>query len=177
MGNYYEGHLTFYFKKDIPKDLLLDLYKFNQREIKKEQLTVLRDTKWIQHERFNYPSYYTYKEDSSDSYVFCVDFYMKGYLLGGNDLGESICDVLKPYLDEQSYDMSAGGFIGRICDEDDSYDKSFYINDEFFKKEMERRSYICNKDCWYFWDKRLCDRYKWCERVYKLGRESVYKGR
>ena len=177
MGNYYEGRLTFYLKKDIPEELVYDLYELSKDEIKKENLSFLKNTKWIQHERFSYPHYY-FESAVSDEGIKCwnleIDFCMKGYQLGF-DLGSSIYDVLKPYIEERLYDMSYGGSIGHIEDEDDTYDKIFYIDEELLEKEMERRSYICNKDCWYFRDKRLCDRYKWCERVYKLGRESVYE--
>lgn len=173
MGNYYEGHLTFYLKKDIPEELVYDLYELSKSEIRKENLSFLKNTKWIQHERFDYPNYNFHKDDLC--YMFEIKFCMKGYLINGNDLGKSIFEVLKPYIDIKFYNMPEGGCVGHIKDEDDTYDKYFYVSEEFFKKEMERRSYICNKDCWYFWDKRLCDKYQCCERVYKLGRESAYE--
>ena len=113
-----------------------------------EYFKVLKNTKWIKHERYDYPGYNLYLED--DYYVFDIHFCMKGYRYDEYDLGQDIYEFLKQYIDETYYDMSDGGYIGRIYDEDDTYDKTFYVDYTKFNKELEKRRHLCNSDCCYY---------------------------
>lgn len=169
MGNYYEGRMTFNLKKDLPKELLYELKILSSgSEHSTEYFKVLKDTKWLRHERYDYPEYILYIEDRC--YVFDIKFCMKGYRYEGYNLGEDIYEFLKQYIDKSMYDMSGGGYIGRIQDEDETYDKTFYVDYDLFYNEIERRKFLCNKDCWYFRENNLCDKYTVCERAYELGK-------
>lgn len=170
MGNYYEGNMTFVLKKDLPEDLLHELETLSGAKYSRENFKVLENTKWIKHEQYDYPIYDLYVE--KEYYVFDICFCMKKYCYDEYDLGQDIYDFLKQYIDESEYDMSDGGYIGRIHDEDDTYDKSFYIDYTAFNKELERRKYMCNNDCDYYRQGVLCDKYEVCERAYCLGKIS-----
>lgn len=169
MGNYYEGNMRFILKKDLPEDLLYELKILSSgKECPIEYFKVLKNTKWIKHERYDYPGYNLYLED--DYYVFDIHFCMKGYRYDEYDLGQDIYEFLKQYIDETYYDMSDGGCIGRIYDEDDTYDKTFYVDYTKFNKELEKRRHLCNSDCCYYREGVLCDKYIVCERAYCLGK-------
>ena len=153
MSNYYEGKLNFILKEDIPKDILHDLLLLSSEEYSRENFIVLQNEKW-------------------EFYLFEIDFCMKGYRIGTDDLGQDIYDFLKSYIDESVYDMSDGGYIGRIHDEDGTYDKSFYVNYDIFNCEIEKRKYLCNADCYYHKENCLCDKYVVCKRAYQLGEQN-----
>lgn len=180
MSNYYEGKLNFRLKEDIPKDILHDLLLLSSEEYSRENFIVLQNEKWGRHERYDYPNYNLKlkKCDEHEFYLFEIDFCMKGYRIGTDDLGQDIYDFLKSYIDESVYDMSDGGYIGRIHDDDDTYDKNFYVNYDIFKREIEKRKYLCNADCYYHKENCLCDKYVVCKRAYQLGECDVfYSGR
>lgn len=124
-------------------------------------------------ERYDYPAYDLKFKKCNDHefYLFKVVFCMKGYRTYGDDLGEDIYDFLKQYIDKSVYDMSDGGFIGRVYDEDDTYDKTFYVEYDLFNQEIKRRKYLCNKDCFCFKENNLCEKYDICKRAYELGKQ------
>lgn len=185
MGNYYEGKMIFILRNDIPMDIVNDLYILNtcskfDENCKKDDSVALKDTRWFKHERFHDPDYYFHQvRDASDkrNYILHITFEMKGCVIDGDDLGQDIYNVLKPYIDETAYDMSNGGYIGRIHDEDDTYDKMFYVNEDILKQEMEKRKYLCNQHCGGYKENCLCDRYAGCSRAYihglKDGKEGI----
>ena len=176
MGNYYEGNLCFCLKNDTPKDILYDLAMISEREnnYHTENLKVLNDTKWGKHNRFNYPSYFFERKeyDNYNFYSFEVNFCTKGYLYKNDDLGQDIYDFLKPYIDESVYDMTIGGYIGNVEDEDGTYNKSFFINYDYFNEEVNRRKYLCNENCYYYKNDILCNKYLMCKRAYDLGKNN-----
>lgn len=173
MGNYYDGELYFKLKDDTPKDVLHDLLLLSSEEYSIENFTVIQNEKWGKHERYDYPAYNLKLKKSNDHefYLFKVVFCMKGYRTYGDDLGEDIYDFLKQYIDKSVYDMSDGGFIGRVYDEDDTYDKTFYVEYDLFNQEIKRRKYLCNKDCFCFKENNLCEKYDICKRAYELGKQ------
>lgn len=174
MGNYYEGKLCFGIKENIPKDVLHDLLLLSNNSFLQENFAVLQNTKWGNHERYDYPSYNIQlkKYGKYAFYLFEIDFCMKGYCINGDDLGEDIYEFLKQYIDEYVYDMSDGGYIGRITDEDETYDKSFYVNYDKFNSKKEERKHLCNDNCRYYEEDVLCDKYNICDRAYQLGKKQ-----
>lgn len=173
MGNYYDGKLFFGLKEDIPKDVLHDLLLLSSEDYSSLDFLVLQNEKWGKHKGYNYPNYKFQLRKSNDHeyYLFEIDFCMKGYRNGDDYLAEDIYEFLKQYIDESVYDMSDGGYIGRIHDEDGTYDKTFYINYDDFNKELERRKYLCSEDCYYYQKAVLCDKYDICKRAYQIGRK------
>lgn len=101
------------------------------------------------------------------SYVFDISFCMKGYQY----LGEYIFDYLFPYIDNSMYDMSYGGCVGHIKDEDGTYDKFFFIDVNLYKKEIESRQYLC-KDCKLGFPNELCKYWERCYRAYEIGKKK-----
>ncbi len=129
MGNYYEGQLIFKLKENIPKDLLHDLIKLSEG-CDKDDLKSLNNKHWYNHEKFDYPSYIFSKEEWNNHryYLFIVNLCMKGYMSHNDDLGLNIYNSLIEYIDKSQYDMSDGGYIGKVCDEDGTYTKCFYVD-------------------------------------------------
>lgn len=198
MGNYFEGNLFIVLKKDIPKELkdaLIQLSNCNEKTIP----TQYAKEPCFQHERWNYPSFsfgYLAKADETDivKYIdieyeeyhscenddfelkkeydkilekFCayyveIRFCMKGY----QKLGELYVDWLRPYMDLNK-DFN---YLGEIEDEDSTYHKKFYANEELLKQEENQRNYLC-KDCPNKID-GLCDFYSICKRAYNIGKNS-----
>ena len=176
MGNYYEGTLCFALRNDTPVEIINDLYKLSHccdqcKDYVKEDFEMLQNTKWFKHKRFNYPQYQFIKHELADriTYELLIEFCMKGYREGGDDLGQDIYDTLKPYIDELSYDL-IDGYIGNIYDEDGTYNRTFYVNEEKLKKRMEKRKYLCNSKCHLYHKDRLCIHYKICHRAYLIGK-------
>ena len=185
MGNYYEGTMIFILRNDIPMDIVNDLYMLNtcskfDEDCKKDDFIALKDTMWFKHQRFHYPNYYFHQVQdkcNKKKYILHITFEMKGYVIDGNDLGQDIYDTLKPYIDESAYaDISNGGYIGRIYDEDDTYDKTFYADEDILKQEIKRRKYLCNQDCGDYKENCLCDRYEACNRAYLIGQKQKKTG-
>ena len=177
MGNYYEGVLVFGLKKDIPEDLLHDLSLLTkdcdeENLLDKRLYKELKESEWINHYRPLYPTYYLefYKSptDEYTGWYFSINFCMKGYMCDGDDLGEDIYDFLYPYIDPTAYNMTNGGYIGKIKDEDGTYCKEFYVDYTQYNKALESRKYICD-GC------RenigaLCNSWFYCKRAYDIGR-------
>lgn len=158
----------------------------------------LKKTDFFKHERWSWPRYelskiyynpegftlydkyvftdYYESEDDLDfiegleicNYRFSVNFCMKMYRYNRMDLGKIICNFLKPYIDLTAYDMSDGGYLGKIKDEDCTYDKSFFIDTEVYKKTIKEREFLC-KGCDRYIEDSLCEHYKFCKRAYDLG--------
>ena len=173
MGNYYDGKLSFALKEDTPKDVIHDLLLLSSECYSLSYFEVLQNEKWGKHKGYDYPNYRLQlkKYNGHDEcYLFETDFCMKGYRVDGDCLGEDIYEFLKQYIDETYYDMSDGGYIGRIYDEDDTYNKTFYVDYTKFNKELEKRRHLCNSDCCYYREGVLCDKYIVCERAYCLGK-------
>lgn len=196
MGNYFEGDLFIVLKKDIPdelKDALIQLSNWNSKEIP----TKYEKEPCFQHERWDNPvfsfgyfvgpdehGYYlqvdyldyqnSEKEDEDlkkefDKMLehFCgyyvkINFCMKGY----QHLGELYVDWLRPYMN-QSVEFN---YLGEIEDEDSTYHKKFYANEELLKQEEDKRAYLCN-DCPNKID-GLCNFFETCKRAYDLGKNS-----
>ena len=182
MGNYYKGALTFILQKDTPVELINDLHKLSYcsdhgEDYRTEDFKILQDTKWFKHKRFKYPKYTItrYDFDSRRSiYEIFIQFCMKGYMDDDDDLGQDIYDALKPYIDEYEYnDISHGGYIGRIYDENCTYDKTFYVNEDIRKQEMKRRKHLCNPHCHSYKENYLCDQYEACNRAYLIGQGVI----
>ena len=178
MGNYYEGVLVFGLKKDIPEDLLHDLSLLTkdcdeENFLDKLLYKELKESKWTNHYRPLYPTYYLefYKSptDEYTGWYFSINFCMKGYMYDGDDLGQDIYDFLQPYIDETAYNMANGGYVGKVEDEDGTYRKEFYVDYEQFNKIIESREYLC-KGCYKKMDGSLCNDWKYCKRAYDIGR-------
>lgn len=183
MGNYYEGTLTFILRNDTPVEIINDLYKLSHcsdqcEDYVKEDFKILQNTKWFKHKRFNYPQYQFIKHDFDNrgTYELFIQFCMKGYIDGDDDLGQDIYDTLKPYIDTTAYDTSNGENLGNIHDEDGTYDKTFYADEDILKQEIKRRKYVCNQDCGGYKENCLCDRYAGCRRAYIRGLNDGKKG-
>ena len=63
--------------------------------------------------------------------------------------------------------------MGTVKDEDFTYCKDFYLDEEVLKKEKEARSPICG-DCDLDKPNSLCNYYKHCLRAYTKGRENMF---
>lgn len=185
MGNYYKGALTFVLKNDTPVEIVNNLHQLSYcsdhgEDYVRDYFKTLKDTKWFKHKRFNYPQYkFTQYDLSADRsiYEIFIRFCMKGYMDNDDDLGQDIYDTLKPYIDESEYDdISNGGYIGRIYDEDCTYDKTFYVNEDRLMEEMERRKHVCNPHCYSYKEKCLCDQYAACNRAYVRGLKDGKSG-
>lgn len=180
MGNYYEGEMVFILRHDTPTEIIDDLrtlakYRRQCSAYNEDTFGILQKTKWFKHERFYYPNYYfeTYScMHGSTGYVFKVVFYIEGYVIERDDLGKDIYNTLKPYIDEPAYDIYNCQYLGKVHDEDGTYNKTFYVNEDKAKQEMEKRKYLCNSKC-HIWNKNdLCDNYKICHRAYLIGQKQ-----
>lgn len=178
MENYYEGTLTFILRNDIPVEIINDLYKLSHcsdqcEDYVKEDFEILQNTKWFKHKRFNYPQYQftQYDFDNHRRYELFIQFYMKGYIDDNDDLGQDIYDALKSYIDESGYDI-VNGYIGEVYDEDDTYNKAFYVNKDRLKEKMKKRKHLCNSKCHLYHKDRLCIHYKICHRAYLIGQKQ-----
>lgn len=174
MGNYYEGTLRFGLRSDIPKDVFHDLMLLSNKKYSIEDFKILKNEKWGKHERYDFPCYEfnLTNYNGREFYLFEVGFCMKGYRINEDDLGEDIYEFLKPYIDTTVYDMSDGGFIGEVSDEDDTYEKQFYVDYDILIKEIKKRAHLCNSNCFYFKCNTLCKKYNICKRAYELGRQD-----
>lgn len=179
MGNYYEGKLVFGLKKDIPEDLLHDLSLLTKEDyfevnfLDKLLCKEFKESQWANHYRSLYPTYYLefYKSPDDNDYTgwyFSITFCMKGYRYDGDDLGQDIYDFLHPYIDQTVYDMSNGGYIGKVEDEDGTYYKEFYVDYTQYNKALEGRKYICD-GCGANIG-ALCNGWVYCKRAYDIGR-------
>lgn len=158
----------------------------------------LRKTNLLKHERWSWPHYELYKiyynpngKDFYEKYILTdyneskeeleeikdlnicnyrlnIRFNMKHYLNNKLDLGIILCNFLKPYIDENIYDMNEGGYIGTIRDEDFTYRKEFYINQFFLKEKLKEREFLC-QNCNYYLHDSLCENYDLCKRAYDIG--------
>lgn len=180
MGNYYEGEMVFILRHDTPTEILDDLrilaeHRMLFNDYSEDAFRILPKTKWFKHERFYYPNYYfqTYSRmHGNTGYIFKAVFCMKGYIIDRDDLGQDIYDTLKPYIDTTAYNISNGENLGRIYDEDDTYNRTFYADENKVRQEMEKRKYLCNSKC-HIWNKNdLCINYKICHRAYLLGQKQ-----
>lgn len=192
MGNYYEGTLRFFIRKDIPKEDFNDLKLMNDRCDQKESYSEkLQNSRWFQHERWD--RVYTdlfhvchYDGDDADGYcllpvdeidipaditvvgyLFEVRICTKGYRTDGNDLGEAIVDYLIGMCDLSLYEDDIG-MIGRVNDEDETYDREFHIDEEAFKKEQEKKKFLC-EGCRFWSEKLTCEEWDRCYRAYMIG--------
>lgn len=184
MGNYYEGEMVFILRHDTPTEIIDDLktlatHRMLCHDYNEDAFVILKKTKWFKHKRFYYPNYYfkTYSRmHGNTGYIFKAVFCMKEYMIDRDDLGQDIYDTLKPYIDTTAYDTSNGENLGRIYDEDGTYDKTFYADEDIFKQEVERRKYICSQECGGYKENCLCDRYAGCRRAYVRGLNDGKKG-
>ena len=181
MGNYYEGEMVFILRHDTPTEIIDDLrtlakHRMLCNDYSEDAFGILQKTKWFKHERFYYPNYYfkTYSRmHGNTGYIFKAVFCMKGYIIDRDDLGQDIYDTLKPYIDTTAYDTSNGENLGRIYDEDGTYDKIFYADEDIRKQEMKRRKHLCNPHCHSYKENYLCDQYEACNRAYLIGQGVI----
>lgn len=178
MGNYYEGTLNFYLQ-ELPTDIKGILINVSNGKPISDKLKA--KIKWLQHSRWDYPSYEFYSlqemgyEDDAIScgakYLFTINFCMKGYL-SDFDLGQAIADYLAPYAVNDQ--MCSPGYIGHISDEDSTYYKDFYQDYAALEEEQNKRAYLC-KGCEFSckWENSLCGDYEKCKRAYDKGSESI----
>ncbi len=178
VGNYYEGNLAFGLKKDIPEDLLHDLSLLTKNCSEEDFWDKLlckefKESKWANHYRLLYAAYYLdfYKSptDNYTGWCFSINFCMKGYRYDGDDLGQDIYNFLHPYIDQAAYDMTNGGYIGKVKDEDGTYRKEFYVDYDQFNKIVEDRQHLC-EGCYKEMADSLCDDWIYCKRAYDIGR-------
>ncbi|MDO4282061.1 MAG: hypothetical protein Q4D02_00310 [Clostridia bacterium] len=95
------------------------------------------------------------------------------YYRSDGDLGEFICEYFKPFIDTQLYDMTDGGYIGMVEDEDGTYKRSFYIDEKPLKEKLRSIEYLC-KGCEQNIHKNyICEYVTLCKRAYDLGRKSI----
>ena len=100
-------------------------------------------------------------------YVATYEEFIKDFVL----LGDFDSEVeVKKEFPEENYAL---GYLGTIKDEDHTYHKSFYLDEEVLRKEKEARAVICER-CKKDMPDTLCDDYKFCFRAYTKGIESVY---
>lgn len=173
MGNYYEGELIFGLKRELPDNLLHDLLFIGSDQNHGENIQSLllyenlKSSKWMNHERAMYPSYNL--EFNEGIWCLGINFCMKGYRYQGDDLGQDIYDFLHPYIDQTAYDMTNGGYIGKIEDEDGTYRKEFYVDYDQFNALVKSRQYLC-KGCYKGIAGSLCNTWSYCKRAYDIGR-------
>lgn len=102
-------------------------------------------------------------------YCFEVRFCMKHYMWDF-DLGEAIVEYFKPYVDISLYNDGNGGYIGHIDDEDSTYFKTFYVDEEHHPVTKARLP-ICG-GCPLEVNSGTCENFWLCERAYNLGKNS-----
>lgn len=56
--------------------------------------------------------------------------------------------------------------------ENETYDKIFYVNYDKFNKKLEERKYLCNENCHYYRKDILCDKFEICGRAYQIGQQT-----
>ena len=169
MGNYYEGSLRFELK-DFPGKVLRLLYFLDGRG--ESQNTSIpeefKDIEFLHHPNWKYATFEMYQD--KELYTLYVRFCMKGYRIEF-DLGQSIVDYFKPYCVIEK--DNPFGYLGSVEDEDDTYFKMFYANDDAVKEEQKKRNNICNGCEWYNPSEvPLCKDYSICKRAYCLGRSG-----
>lgn len=183
MGNYYEGILTIPLLKNISEDLKKALIGLSYWKETIEKPKLWEKESCFQHERWDSPKmsfgfilksgYLEYEGEPIEDetlyskdfwndligYYFQLNFCMKNY----NNLGELYVEWLRPYVNTEY------GYLGNIHNEDQSYNKDFFINEDIFKQEIKDREYLC-KSCDKFISTCLCKNYFYCCRAYNLGK-------
>ena len=195
MGNYYGGTLKFFIRRDITKEDFIDLKMMADGCAQKELYSKkLQESSWFQHKRWIWVCaelFYlcSYEAEGKDErylisvdeeevpenvdpigYMLDVTIHTKGYRYGGNDLGEAIVDSLIDMCDISLYN-DAFGTIGRIRDEDCTYDREFHMDEEGFKKHQENMKFLC-EGCSSWSDEHICDHWDKCLRAYEIGKKK-----
>ena len=103
-------------------------------------------------------------------YEFAISISATNYL-EGFDFGKALVEYFKPYVDITLYDSKYHGFMGSINNQDFSYYKDFFIDENYNPISEERRP-ICS-GCHYAYESTTCPNYDLCLRAYNRGKQSA----
>jgi len=194
MGNYYTGDIIARINNKVPKELmdkLIDMSNKPSNEFRIHiipELTEINDRKWYEYEidfilsddlseeakEFvkglgfsleNHDDIFSKLEDYSihEGYIINIRCCTKRYFVEGiEEKILSLIEELKPYRDDKA------NYLGRIKDEDFTYEKNLFWDYKEFERTKKDREFVC-RGCDKPHENALCDYFNICKRAYDKG--------